>query len=82
MPPIIHCLELTHSLTHIAVTDATFKLRVSGGLRVHKYVGRGAYDPLIDQGSVAGVDKDTTMCFTLTHAGDIASLVVSPLIHD
>ena len=63
--------ELSHSLTHIGVTDATFKLRVSGGLRVQKYIGRGSYDPLIDQGSIAGMDKDTTMCFTLTHAGTV-----------
>ena len=61
--------QLLHCIGQMCSAEVAFKLRVSAGLRVQRYVGPGEYDPLTDQGTCAGMDKDTTVGFVLCHAG-------------
>jgi hypothetical protein len=61
--------QLLHCVDQMRSSDVAFKLRVSAGLRVQKYLGPGQYDPLTDQGTCAGMDKDATVGFVLCHDG-------------
>ena len=61
--------ELCHSMAQVCATEVKFKLRTSRGIRVGTYCGLGKYDSITEEADCAGLDTDSTVCYTLGHDG-------------